>query len=1674
MRWYLAKFQLQLLFALIIFASLSLAQQPAPQEWPDGTSHIQEREQWFYGQRAFPFDRIPPGARLNALKQRQQMQVREQAARAAAGLAAVSTTSWTPLGPQPVSTPFTYGNVSGRIAAIAVDPGNPSVVYIGAAQGGVWKSTNGGTSWSALTDTQPSLAVGSIAIDPNNTNIIYVGTGEQNFAQDSYYGAGILKSIDGGSTWTQLTGTGVGFVPPGSDPTFIGGVAVEPGNSDVVLAAVGLAGNINFGQTGYVARSTDGGSTWTKVLTATGNTAANVVFFDPTNGSVAYAAIQNKGVYRSADGGATWTFLAGTGSNVFPTTNVGRIALAIAPSSPTTLYASVGIPFSTLLGIWKTTDSGANWTKVSGTLQYCPEGQCWYNNAIAVDPANANVVYAGGDINPSTGSTQVYRSTDGGSTWALVPNNNQLHPDLHALTFSADGSILYVGNDGGAWKTTTPTAASFSWTNLNSTLEITQFYANLGIHPTNAQIIFGGTQDNGVESSTATVTWDEVDCGDGSSAAIDYNHTSTVYDNCHGINIFKSTTGGGSGSFTSAQSGITAGERTAFSPPLVIDPVNPSILYFGTFRIYQTTNGASSWTAISPDLTGGDGTFFGNIASIAVAKSNNNVVYVGMNDGKAQVSTNALSGASSTWTNISAGLPGRAVTAIAIDPTNAANVFVTTSGFGTGHVFQSTNSGTTWTNISGNLPNIPVNAIVFDPDIANTLYIGTDVGVMKTSDGGTTWSTLVTGLPNVAVLALGLQESNRLLFAGTHGRGVWELSIPAVALTATTTTVASNANPSVFSQSVTFTATVTKTGGTGTPAGTVTFKDGATTLGTGTLSSGSATLNTSTLTVATHSITAIYGGDSSFSTSTSSPLSQVVSAEATTTTAMSSVNPSVFGQTVTFTATVSAVAPGAGTPTGTVTFKDGATTLGSGALSAGSATFNTSALAAATHAITALYGGDTNYSSSTSASLSQVVNAASTTTTVVSSANPSVFGQSVTFTATVSTVAPGTGTVTGTVTFKDGATTLGSGALSAGSARFNTSALAVGSHSITAVYGGSSNFSGSTSTVATQVVNHGATTTSLVSSLNPSTTGQSVTFTATVSAAAPATGVPSGTVTFKDGVTDLGTGTLSAGAAAVSTAALSAGAHSITAVYGADTNFTASTSALVTQTVNATITSTTTTIASSKNPSVFGQSVIFTATVTPTSGTGTPTGTVTFKDGATTLGTGSLSSGKATFSSSALAVAAHSITAVYGGGSNFSGSTSSTVTQIINMATTTTSAISSANPSVFGQSVVFTATVVAVAPGAGTPTGIVTFKDGASILGTKTLSAGSASLSTATLPVSGHSITVSYGGDADFSVSTSASVTQTVNPASTTSTIVTSLNPTVFGQSVTFTATVTPVAPGAGTANGTVTFKDGTTTLGTGTLSAGSASFSTSGLAVGSHSITAVYGSSTNFASSTSSAITQTVNQAATSANLVSSANPAQSGGTVQFVAMVTAVAPSAGIAGGTVTFKDGATLLGTATLSSGTATFSTPALSVGTHSITAVYGGNTNFAGSTSNAVSQSITAATITITLQASHAPIRPVAIGGTLAETIKVTNLASSTSSTTVTVNISITGNFILSSAAGCTGTGPIMCNAGTLNPGDSTNISLTLTPLLGHDISIHASVGASSADDAISVRFKPQAR
>ena len=907
---------------------------------------------------------------------------------------------------------------------------------------------------------------------------------------------------------------------------------------------------------------------------------------------------------------------------------------------------------------------------------------------------------------------------------------------------------------------------------------------------------------------------------------------------------------------------------------------------------------------------------------------------------------------------------------------------------------------------------------------------GTPTGKVTFMDGGTPLMT-----SNPSTLSVGVHT-----ITGAYGGDANDFPSTSLPLTlvigkdVTTTTVTASLTSEVFGLAETLTATVAvATPGTGPATGTVTFKDGTTVLGTGNLSTANgvttATYKTMTpFSTGTHPITVVYSGDNNDLTSTSSPLNLVVNPDATTTTVAASVNPATFGQAVTLTATVAVTNPGTATPTGMVTFKDGTTVLGTGVVSTSNsvttATFKTpTTLTVGTHPITAVYSGDIDDLTSTSAPVSLVVKNA-TSTTVATATNPAAFGQAVTLTATVAVASPGTGTPTGTVNFMDGNTVLGTGTLSTANsvttATYKTPVtLAVASHAITAVYLGDTNNLTSTSATLSLVIKN-ATTTTLVASANSAVIGQPVTLTATIAITSPGTGTPTGTVTFMDGATVLGTGTLST-TNSVTTAmfttlpTFAAGTHAITALYGGDTNDLTSTSAALSLVVN---NPTTTTLVASANSAAFGQPVTLTATIAG-SGTSTPIGTVTFKDGTTVLGTGTLSTTNgvtsATFQTATLAVATHAITAVYGGDINDLTSTSAPLSLVVNQDATTTTVAGAANPAVFGQAVTLTATVAVTSPGAGTPTGMVTFMDGTTVLGTGTLSTAAgvttASFQTVrTLAVATHTITAVYGGDTNDLTSTSMPPLNLVVKNPTTTTLVASANAVTFGQAVTLTATVMISAPGTGTPTGMVTFMDGNTVLGTGTLSTAggitSATFLTRlTLAVGTHSITAVYRGDTNDLPSISVPPLNLVVKNATTTSLVAQANSVVFGQSATLTATVLVLSPGAGTPTGTVMFMDGTTTLGTGTLSTAngvtTATFQTPlTLAVATHSITAIYSGDTNDLASPSAPVSLVVNQDATNTTVAAS---VNPAVLGQpvTLTATVAVKSPGAGTPTGTVTV-------------------------------------------------------------------------
>ena len=687
--------------------------------------------------------------------------------------------------------------------------------------------------------------------------------------------------------------------------------------------------------------------------------------------------------------------------------------------------------------------------------------------------------------------------------------------------------------------------------------------------------------------------------------------------------------------------------------------------------------------------------------------------------------------------------------------------------------------------------------------------------------------------------------------------------------------------------------------------------------------------------------------------STSAILTQVVNRGTTTTSVSSDRTPSsVFGTLVTFTASVAAVAPAVGVPTGTVQFFDNVTSLGAPvALVGGTATFSTGALSVGSHPINAVYSGDTNFSTSTGG-MTQVVVQGTTMTVLTSDISPSLYGNPVTFTAAVSTVT-GIGTPTGTVQFFDGGASLGSSSVVGGAATLTTSALGGGSHTISAVYSGDTNFSGSLSGAITQVVTPGTTSVVLTSD-GPSVYGNPVVFTATV-AVTSGIGTPTGTVEFFDGATSLGTANLVGGTtASFSTAVLGAGSHTIDAVFSGDANFTGNTASMTQVVAQGT---TSTTVVSSANPSLEGVSVTFTATVAAVTGIGNRTGTVQFFDGAVSIGSGSVAGGTAILTIATLAFGDHSITAVYSGDANFTGSTSPPITQTVLRQSTTTVTSSRPTSSTFGQTVTFTATVRPVT-GTGVPPGTVLFNiDGFDVGGARTLNTqGRATYSTNTLTAGSHLVRATYGGDivTFFAGSTSATITQVVNKATSTTTLTSNINPSAIGTSVTITARVGPL-----TATGTVQFVIDNVPSAGGPVTldpTGRASLTLNSLTLGAHTITANYSGNANHLTSTRT-MTQTV-RSLSSAVVATSGSPAAFGTNVTFTATVAAVAPGTGVPTGTVQFRLSGNNVGAAVPlnASGVATFTSSTIPRDTYTLTARYNGDANFWTVTSAGISQTI----------------------------------------------------------------------------------------------------------------------
>ncbi|RIK66412.1 MAG: hypothetical protein DCC65_09720 [Planctomycetota bacterium] len=708
---------------------------------------------------------IKPGSLRAAMAQRLEI-LGQVAQRGATRFAGLDPAEWIERGPR---------NVGGRSRSILIDPNDPNHLLAGAVSGGIWRSTDGGATWTPAADDMKNLAICCLTRDPQVPTTIYAGTGEGFFNGDAIEGDGIFKSVDNGYTWTQLSST--------ASWDNVCRIAVSPVDSNLILAARRYGG---------IYRSTNGGGSWLQRRPAQGSF---YVAFDPTDGTRAVAHVLDwdggvgdwvhRAVY-SQSSGFSWTVSTGlSGVQGFG----ARLELAYAPSSPNIVYASNAGDGK----IWKSIDGGQSYAiQTAGSFH---TGVSWYANPLWVDPTNPDLLVTGG--------YNFVRSLDGGQTFTQISDGYimtvQPHVDLHAIVgdpgFDGSGNRrVYVCTDGGVWKTDDIYAASTSggWQNLDTEYRTTQFYGAAGDGPTGK--IIGGTQDNGTlrlvaGSDTANLTFG----GDGGFCAIDWLNPNYTYGEYITLNIHRSSNGGASASYITnglADAGVSAN----FIAPFILDPNNPQRMLAGGARLWRCPNARAgvvllTWQQIRP--TGTD-----YISAIAVAEGNSDVIWIAQNNGEIHRTENGLA-VSPSWIavddNGSANpLPNRYVTRIVIDRDDANVVYVALGGFAGNNLWRTTDGGATWQDVTGagatGLPSAPIRGIARHPKKPAWLYVGTEVGIFATENaraaGGAdvAWTTTHTGPSAVSVDELVFMHGSETLLAATHGRGIYTIDARACLL----------------------------------------------------------------------------------------------------------------------------------------------------------------------------------------------------------------------------------------------------------------------------------------------------------------------------------------------------------------------------------------------------------------------------------------------------------------------------------------------------------------------------------------------------------------------------------------------------------------------------------------------------------------------------------------------------------------------------------------------------------------------------------------------------------------------------------------------------------------------------------------------------------------------------
>ncbi len=718
-------------------ATLSPSETAVEDEAEDGEA----RADWFYGERSFPGVFLPDGAFAAAYRET-----------AIAAKTTTPTLRWRAIGPEgfaPIYPPVYQGRgpISGRVTSIATHPTDPATAYIGAATGGVWKTTNDGRSWKPLMHHEAAVAIGAVALDRKRPSTVYAGTGEASQWYLPYLGVGLFRSTNGGRSWTKLD------VP--LEGCYFADLVVAGDRAATVFAAV-VPGQPSTNTHGTppacrqpgVWRSSDRGRTWKLVLP---RATWEVELHGGTVVAGVDGAVQSGGIFRSTDLGETWQRL----QVGLPPTGFERVEVAIAPSKPSRMYAVFErAGTSDLLGVWTTADGGDTWTPLTYDSQPCAYsrvmvdfGQCFYDFVVEVDVHNEDLFYLGG--------IELFRYERSGSGISIDNDiATGIHVDQHALAFDA-ADRLWIGNDGGVYRDD-PNTRGF--TNLNRGLAITQFYP--GIAGSSRGPLLGGSQDNGTALYAGSKGWTGVLGADGGYSAIHHEDELTMYGTYQNLEILQSIDGGRKWRYVLPQP--YASEPSAFIAPLVMHPRQSNTLYAGTRRVLRTTSAARRWEPVSPPLDGG------TIRSIAAAASSSDIILAGTSNGGLFMTSDE----GATWRRLGAGvLPLRVPTDIAVDDPGD-TIYVTFSGFGSGHVFVSTDSGATWKDISRNLPNAPATAVAVD-DRSGRIYVGTDVGVFSSNGPGQQWVLENRGMPTAIVTDLLIDHDTGEIVASTYGRSMF-------------------------------------------------------------------------------------------------------------------------------------------------------------------------------------------------------------------------------------------------------------------------------------------------------------------------------------------------------------------------------------------------------------------------------------------------------------------------------------------------------------------------------------------------------------------------------------------------------------------------------------------------------------------------------------------------------------------------------------------------------------------------------------------------------------------------------------------------------------------------------------------------------------------------------------